>query len=60
MSSSGISDEFNFKLGAGLQYELSPKATLRAEWERFYRVGDPATSGEYEINLLSGGLLLRF
>jgi len=60
LRSSGISDEFNFKLGAGLQYDLSPKATLRAEWERFYRVGDPATSGQLEINLISGGLLLRF
>ena len=60
LRSSGISDEFNFKLGAGLQYDLSPKTTLRAEWERFYRVGDPGTSGELEINLISGGLLLRF
>jgi opacity protein-like surface antigen len=60
LASSGISDEFNLVLGAGLQYELSPKATLRAEWERFFRVGDPGTSGELEINLFSGGLLLRF
>lgn len=57
---SAITDEFNFKLGAGLQYELSPKATLRAEWERFYRVGEPGTTGELEVNLMSGGLLLRF
>lgn len=60
LRSSGISDEFNFKLGAGLQYDLSPKSTLRVEWERFYHVGDPAASGELEINLISGGMLLRF
>ncbi|MEX2239386.1 MAG: outer membrane beta-barrel protein [Burkholderiales bacterium] len=60
LGSSAIRDEINFKLGAGLQYELSPKATLRVEWERFYRVGDPVTTGELDINLVSGGLLLRF
>lgn len=60
LSNSAIKDEFNFTLGAGLQYELSPKATLRAEWERFYRVGEPGTTGELEVNLMSGGLLLRF
>lgn len=58
--SSAIRDEANFKLGAGLQYRLSPTATLRVEWERFYRVGEPGTTGELEIELLSGGLLLRF
>lgn len=60
LPSSAISDEFNFKLGAGLQYELSPKVALRAEWEHFYRVGDPAATGELEINLIGGGIVLRF
>lgn len=60
LGSSAIRDEFNFKLGAGLQYELWSRATLRAQWERFYRVGDAATTGELEIDLMSGGLLLRF
>lgn len=60
LRSTAIRDEFNFKLGAGLQYRLSPKATLRVEWERFYRVGEPGTTGELEIDLMSGGLVLRF
>jgi OOP family OmpA-OmpF porin len=60
LPSNGISDEFNLKLGVGLQYELSPKVALRAEWEHFYRVGDPAATGEMEINLVGGGIVLRF
>jgi OOP family OmpA-OmpF porin len=60
LQSSGVSDEFNFKLGVGLQYALSPKVALRAEWEHFYRVGDPANTGELEINLVGGGIVLRF
>jgi hypothetical protein len=60
LRSIAIRDEANFKLGAGLQYRLSPKATLRVEWERFYRVGEPGTTGELEIELISGGLVLRF
>jgi OOP family OmpA-OmpF porin len=60
LASSGIADEANLKLGAGLEYQLQPKAVLRLEWERFHGVGDPVRTGELEINLLSGGMLLRF
>ena len=60
LASSGIADEANFKLGLGFEYELQPKAVLRVEWERFYAVGDPVRTGELEIDLLSGGMLLRF
>jgi OmpA-OmpF porin, OOP family len=60
LGASGIRDDFNFKIGAGLQYELAPRVTLRAEWERFYRVGDPNVTGELDIELLSAGVLLRF
>jgi OmpA-OmpF porin, OOP family len=60
LGASGIRDDFNFKIGAGLQYELAPRVTLRAEWERFYRVGDPNVTGELDIDLMSAGVLLRF
>lgn len=60
LPTSGISDEANFKVGVGLQYEVSPKVALRAEWEHFYRVGDPAVTGELDINLVGGGVVLRF
>jgi OmpA-OmpF porin, OOP family len=60
LDASGIRDDFNFKIGAGLQYALTPRVTLRAEWERFYRVGDPDITGELDIDLMSVGVLLRF
>lgn len=60
LGASGIRDDFNFKIGAGLQYALTPRVTLRAEWERFYRVGDAKVTGELDIELMSAGLVLRF
>jgi OOP family OmpA-OmpF porin len=57
--SNAVKDEFNLKLGIGIQYHLAKNVTLRAEWERFFGVGSPET-GESDINLYSGGILLRF
>jgi OOP family OmpA-OmpF porin len=60
LSASGIADEANFRLGAGLEYALQPRAVLRLEWERSYSVGDPDRTGEMDITVLSGGMRLLF
>lgn len=59
-TSGEIIDEANPRLGVGLEYVLSPKAVLRVQWERAYGVGDADRTGELDITLASGGMLLRF
>lgn len=49
---------FNYKLGAGLQYDISERFGLRAEAER-YRVDD-AVGNRGDIDLYSVGLVYRF
>lgn len=60
LSYSDIADEANFRIGVGLEYALQPKAVLRLEWERSYRVGDPDHTGEMDITVVSGGMRLLF
>ncbi|MDE2080294.1 MAG: OmpA family protein [Burkholderiales bacterium] len=48
----------NFKLGAGLQYELTRSLFLRGEFER-YRVND-AVGHRGDVNLVSVGLVIPF
>lgn len=48
----------NYKLGAGLQYDLSESVGLRLDAER-YRIDD-AIGNKGDINMLSLGLIYRF
>jgi OmpA-OmpF porin, OOP family len=50
--------EFNYKLGAGLQYEFSPAVLARAEIER-YRVSD-AVGNHGAVHLISLSLVFPF
>jgi OOP family OmpA-OmpF porin len=53
------SDQANLSYGLGLQYEFAKNVTARVVWERYIKVGDEHT-GEFNIDLFSGGLLFRF
>ncbi len=48
----------NYKLGAGLQYQVGPQLSLRAELER-YRIND-ALDRKANVNSVSIGLLIPF
>ena len=50
--------EANWKVGAGVQYDVTPKLGLRAEWER-YAVND-AVGNDGHVDLLSVGLVYTF
>ncbi len=50
--------EANYKVGLGLQYDLTRAWGLRGEWER-YRVND-AVGNKGDIDMLSVGLVYRF
>lgn len=57
---SAISDEFNPAWGLGLEYRWSEAMSLRVDWDRYLKVGDPASTGEVDVDLYAVGVNLRF
>jgi OOP family OmpA-OmpF porin len=49
-----------WSLGLGAQYNLSESVGLRAEWERYFKVGDENTTGEVDIDLISASIVYTF
>lgn len=49
----------NIKFGGGVQYDFSPTFGVRAEWERYQKVGKANTTGELDINLYSVSGIFR-
>ena len=61
LGTSTVNDNgFDFKLGAGVQYDFTPKFGLRGEFERFNGVGKANTSGDSKVNQLTVGAVLKF
>jgi opacity protein-like surface antigen len=46
-------------LGAGVGYDLTRNVALRAEWDRYFRVGD-ASTGRGDIDQYTVGVAYRF
>lgn len=49
-----------WSLGVGAQYNLTKSIGFRVEFERFFNVGDAATTGEADVDLLSAGVVYMF
>jgi OOP family OmpA-OmpF porin len=49
---------FTYGLGAG--YDISKSLGLRAEWNRYSRLGESATTGKGDVDLFSAGVVLKF
>jgi OOP family OmpA-OmpF porin len=47
------------KFGAGVDYNLNPAFTVRAEWE-LYQLPDPLSSEYFDVNAATLSLLYRF
>lgn len=47
------------KLGAGVEYNLTPKTTLRAAWDH-YKAPDPLSDDDYKVDVGSISVLYRF
>jgi opacity protein-like surface antigen len=58
---SSIDDNgFDFKVGAGVQYDFNPKWAMRGEFERFNGIGKNTSSGDSKVNQWSIGAVLKF
>jgi OmpA-OmpF porin, OOP family len=51
---------FDFKAGAGVQYDFNPKFAIRGEFERFNGIGKNTNSGDSKVNQLTIGGVLKF
>ena len=61
LGTSTINDSgFDFKVGAGLQYDFNPRWGMRGEFERFNGVGKGNTTGDSKVNQLTVGAVLKF
>jgi OOP family OmpA-OmpF porin len=59
LNATDSTDRPNLSYGLGLQYDFRKNASMRFVWERYIDVGN-ANTGEFNIDLYSGGLLFRF
>lgn len=60
LTSSDKSDStIRAKFGAGVDYNLNPAFTVRAEWE-LYQMPDPLTTDLFDVNAATLSLLYRF
>jgi OmpA-OmpF porin, OOP family len=61
-SVSGVADRinYNFTYGLGLQWELLPQWAVRADWQRYRKVGNSTLYGSSTYDVLSVGALFRF
>ena len=63
---STVKDETVRKFGAGLQWPIHPQAWVRAEWERYrkigkaFEVGGSGTTGEADTDAFLAGFVFRF
>ena len=51
---------YDFKVGAGLQYDFTQQFGLRGEFERFNGIGKSLTSGDSKVNQFTVGAVLKF
>jgi OOP family OmpA-OmpF porin len=59
---SGSTSETNTDItyGVGVRFDLNRNLALRGEWQRYTNMGDNATIGESDVDVLSLGVLWKF
>jgi len=59
-ATSGDDNGTDVLYGIGLQYDFTDRINGRFEWERFASVGEPAVTGESDLDLLSVSVAYKF
>lgn len=52
--------DLEWGLGLGASFNIADSVAVRAEWERYFNVGDETETGESDIDLLSLGVVIKF
>lgn len=56
----GDSNGNDFTYALGVKYHFTRSAALRLEWQRYNNVGDPGTTGRFDVDVFGVGALLSF
>jgi OmpA-OmpF porin, OOP family len=61
-SASGSEDSTDLKpmFGVGAAYAITDRLSIRVELERYSKLGDEDSTGEGDVDLLSGGIAFKF
>jgi OOP family OmpA-OmpF porin len=63
VSAPGFSDDttdMKTTFGIGASYSFTPQIAVRADYDVYQKLGDNATTGESDINMLSVGVVYKF
>lgn len=52
--------DVGWSLGLGAQYNFTKSVGVRMEWERYFELGDPDSTKEADIDLVSAGVVYKF
>jgi OOP family OmpA-OmpF porin len=52
--------DVSWSLGLGAQYNFTKSVGVRVEWERYFEVGDPDSTREADIDLVTAGVVFKF
>lgn len=50
----------DYTYGAGVKFNFTRNTALRLEWQRYNKVGDPATTGSFNADVFGVGALVSF
>ena len=59
-SASDKSTDMKTTFGVGASYSFTPKFAVRADYDVYQKLGDNATTGESDVNMLSVGVVYKF
>lgn len=52
--------DLEWSVGMGAQYNFTKTVGLRAEWERYFNVGDSDSTRESTIDMITAGVIFKF
>ena len=59
-SGSNKTTDMKTTFGVGASYSLTPKFAVRGDYDVYQKLGDNATTGESDVNMLSVGVVYKF
>ena len=60
VAGSADSNDKDLTYGAGVRINFTRNAALRLEWQRYNKLGDPATTGRFDADTFGVGALVSF
>jgi OOP family OmpA-OmpF porin len=53
-------DGTDFTFGIGARYHFTKNLAVQLQWQRYNDIGDDATTGKYDVDVIGAGIVFRF